>query len=106
MPTPTLLELIAKLEKASGPDRELDYLIADAFKWRQSIIPSFTLSLDAALALVPEGEEWSVTSLYDRYGATCANFAADFKGTTGPVALCIAATKALRARTAIETGGE
>jgi hypothetical protein len=54
-------ELIAALEKATGPDRELDAAIF----WSQvpdgvevamaSPIPAYTASIDAALTLVPEG---------------------------------------------------
>lgn len=63
-------DLIERLEKASGPDRELDWRIAEKFdipeRWPTSAlwppfmpkskydksIPSFTASIDAAVALV------------------------------------------------------
>lgn len=71
-------ELIEKLEKATGPDRELDLSIADVFGFKQTIVnlsacpplfpkadkfkgiwrdgsktacPKYTLSIDAALTL-------------------------------------------------------
>jgi hypothetical protein len=69
-------ELIAKLEKATGPDRELDVAIVYALHpdignydglcvgdepifwhepYRKQPCPRFTASIDAALSLVPEG---------------------------------------------------
>lgn len=65
--TPTPLEaLIARLESADGPDRELDEAIAAlcdptddprlaAFESGDDYPRNYTRSIDAALALVPEG---------------------------------------------------
>lgn len=67
-------ELIAALEKATGPDRALDEAIdrvsrpatwkeRDAYNLPSSAnwgwdFPRYTASIDAALTLVPEGWEW------------------------------------------------
>lgn len=83
----TLQDLIARLEAATGPDRELDVKIIEAInpgsrwepyspkariKWlmdesgQRTIcygkdrIPNYTTSIDAALTLVPEGMGWEV----------------------------------------------
>lgn len=67
-------DLIARLEKATGPDRQLDRDIATALKisWSSdedgnfggyNIMPRrchFTESVDAAITLVPEGWGWSI----------------------------------------------
>lgn len=72
-----LLELAARVEAATGPDRELDLLIAKALGFRALhlafipggsdlawdprgsgcgfVVEHYTASLDAALSLVPEG---------------------------------------------------
>lgn len=90
--TPQLSELIERLEKASGPDRELDLAIGlaclgwewveDGFGGEQldfgsanlvgwssrspipDCIPSPTGSIDDALTLLSEGSEISLTNLY------------------------------------------
>jgi hypothetical protein len=56
---PTLASLLERVEKAEGPDRELDAAIWRVLCWsnRDTIIPRdalLTASLDAALALVEE----------------------------------------------------
>lgn len=75
-----LLELAERVEKASGPDRELDRLIdpiarSDVVEWPggglarklhdgRHVVHSaahYTASLDAAMTLVPEG--WSVARI-------------------------------------------
>jgi hypothetical protein len=63
-----LLQLADRCEKATGPDRQLDADIFTALK----LVPdrkhdgypfyAFTQSLDAAMTLVPEGEDWAVGS--------------------------------------------
>ncbi len=94
----TLTEIIARLEAATGPDRELDAAIDDAVRpeghtfWCaeelpvHDVLPSgiavvirhelqcgrYTASVDAALTLVPEGWHWTV---YDTDG-TEKSFAA------------------------------
>lgn len=73
---PELQELIERLEKATGLDRELDALIgafvdaapikrvSPGSEWSKTVewleyLP-YTASLDAALTLVPEGWEWQI----------------------------------------------
>lgn len=88
-----MLDLIARLEAASGPDRELDHLIAEAtfplladyvrkptrYGWwsdapkvagAYSIAPAdeYTSSIDAALMLVPEG--WLLENISDQAAGT------------------------------------
>lgn len=80
---PEIEELIARLEKATGPDRELDAEIASAVGWcprdgytRQSDnswrspsgdisgvtwAPQYTASIDAARTLVPENFSFELT---------------------------------------------
>lgn len=68
-------ELIERLEKATGPSRELDLAIAQhlppsteyslttvQMRGGRPPVPSFTSSIDAALTLVPEG--WRTTHAY------------------------------------------
>ena len=70
------MDLIAKLEAATGPSRELDYEIALAVGWSRNPYgrgwlaangdlcdapPCLTASIDAALTLVPEG--WHIECL-------------------------------------------
>lgn len=65
-------DLIARLEKATGPDRELDEAIVieapitKAFlrgnKFGGFEVLPYTASLDAALTLVPEGWQWQVSN--------------------------------------------
>lgn len=98
-------ELIARIEAASGPDRELDKAVQtaiDGFEHADHLSNKlFTGSVDAALMLVPDGFDWTLGHTnggltihaevggrgdeYMRFGATPA------------LALCAAA---LRARAA------
>jgi hypothetical protein len=114
-----LAGLIERLEKATRPDRELDCAIFVAtaespfvsyypdcvlatlggFSARLEIsdIEKFTSSIDAALTLVPEGQEWQLGSahLVSTYWAeVIASDCYKAKGTTPAIALCIAALKA------------
>lgn len=103
-------ELIERLEKATGPDRELDATILLAvrpgaklrarvpyefeFKGGYFNVPYYTGSIDAALGLVAENCSWMVSTEepgpYAAVGeSTCAYMAA-----TPALALCIAALKA------------
>jgi hypothetical protein len=59
------MNIIAKLEAATGPNRNLDALIADAIGLPVPNDPAgwplrYSESIDAALTLVPEGWAWSV----------------------------------------------
>lgn len=73
----SLSDLIARLEKATGPHRELDLRIARAHGWRDCgaawarpgethssvwAPPAFTASIEAALTLVPEGWEYHISN--------------------------------------------
>lgn len=86
-----LLELIGRLEKATGPDRELDAQIwlavtpgatrktthvdhhvrpYDIDETRRAdgrliVVPEYTASIDAALMLVPEGSAWFIQKYDD-----------------------------------------
>lgn len=100
----TDLELIERLEKATGPDREFDEAIARLAGWYidgggYTSAPRFTASIDAALTLVPKGFNWSLGSMGGKgfkadlhhiergFGPVCI-------GVTAPIAICIAAIKA------------
>jgi hypothetical protein len=72
-----LLALAARVEAATGADRELDYAVAAAFDWPDSPFMRqnarrYTESLDAAASLVPKEWRWSVETL----------------SSAGPLALC------------------
>lgn len=77
-----LKDLIARLEAADGPDREIDAAISyslladpskcmfpDQKRWVAAAVeqrwnvPRFTASLDAALTLMPKGALWSIVSM-------------------------------------------
>jgi hypothetical protein len=129
----TLLALAERCEQAAGPDRELDVAIAlacgivtsregdcfyghkyysvmvlnydyDDTEYRAPELPSYSSSLDAALALVPEGHEWlrknpESMTVY-RVPGDLKEWAQHIygRGATDALALCAAA---LRARAAI-----
>jgi len=105
---PTALRALAdRVEMAEGPSRELDAEIDDALTWRGvwSFKPTFTGSLDDALALVPEGHRWAIKQKEDFY-AGC------WREIDGIGPSVIAATPALaltaaslRARAAMMEGG-
>lgn len=107
-------DLIDRLEKAAGPDRELDRAIAAAIiQWPTGIdgdavmgmqdaehLTPYTSSIDAALTLVPEGHDWVVGDVNGQVGGTpyaCVGSTKKHFGETAVLSLCIAA---LRARTA------
>lgn len=57
-----MLDLITRLQAATGPAEDLDRAIWHAthpgetpFGWPVAIYPQYTCSIDAAVALVPEG---------------------------------------------------
>jgi hypothetical protein len=117
-------DLIARLMDATGPDRELDALIAvaagetptEAFRpcaaidagtfgvgsYGLWVAPAYTSSIDAALVLVPEDWGWRVDSTNSaalakiERGYQLEYGVADFSadGPTPAIALCIAALKA------------
>ncbi|WP_267550301.1 hypothetical protein [Rhizobium rhizogenes] len=106
-----LEELIAALEKATGPNYELERLItevsgypntnrtADGHIPPNSRFPNFTASVDAALALIGD-DEFELTNLYGVARVTVHN-QGDFGPSYGshdggslPIAICIAALRA------------
>lgn len=102
-------DLIERLEKATGPDRELDNLI---WFWLGQPLPDdcadcparYTASLDAALTLVPESCSWACgySRLVPHNAKVYVEGTGAFIGecdSNRAIALCIAA---LRARMAAE----
>ena len=111
-------DLIERLEKATGPDRNLDADIASSVGWspgpgytRKSDdswrlgnwinsvqwAPLYTASIDAALTLVPEGHDWIVADVNGHVGGTpyaCVGSTKEHFGETAVLSLCIAALKA------------
>lgn len=107
----TLPELIAALEQAEGPSRELDCRIigflrgyggGDPSRWAQHVqddAPRYSSSVDSALTLVPEGRKWSVGTWSQNFATVGAEpwMAAEVSvqhTSTPAIALCIAALKA------------
>lgn len=99
-----LLKLAERVEAAAGPDRELDFAIADAVfgaikpPLRRGHCEKYTASLDAALTLVPE--EYRFDTLTTAYGDWVAELGIHEgvrgfgRAVTGPLALCAAALRA------------
>lgn len=116
-------DLIARLEKATGPDRELDADICLEVGPYQSDIwernprhrhllqtkdaklndwvpfPNYTASLDAALTLVPEGQSAQTTRYANHEGGAWVGDEDFVRAATPAIALCIAALKARQALT-------
>ena len=111
------LELIERLEKAAGPDRDLDGAIYrslhashdDAWPhWttvqRDEIVLHYTASIDAAVTLVPFAEDkathWGVEldrgfeAWVSRNNVSSGHWLHQGFGSTPAIALCIAALKA------------
>jgi hypothetical protein len=93
-------ELIARLEAATGPDRDLDVAIIDAlFPGARKFPLEYTASIDAALTLVPEGWRWHLGNTLDGRG-TAMIWLNPLTGTdeifaaAPAIALCIAALRA------------
>lgn len=101
-------ELIERLEKATGPSRELDLAIDHATGERGTGYepPNYTASIDTALMLVPEptveGDKGRVVEARFDFGRGrhFANVNYDFVGwgCSPAIALCIAALNARRSR--------
>lgn len=116
-------ELAERLEKASGPDQEIDGAICLALGWTlqkmkgdsrpyyrkpgvtlyymRSEPPAYTTSIDAALTLVPEGWTWDVDATAPELGIDWTLHAPSKHGRriTGTsehaaIALCIASLRA------------
>lgn len=124
--SPQMNDLIARLEKATGADRELDEKIALLAGWKTAAngevwvsptafpareLPHFTSSIDVALTLVPEGvglklerywlssgEAWSAVLSTGGIPSNPARQFVSEDAKTPAIALCIAALKARRAR--------
>lgn len=113
-----LAGLVERLEKATGPDRELDCMIyAQVHGWsyplrgaafierneamKEGNAVHYTSSIDAAMTLVPEGFNWASAphfddrefSVYRPYDGTADHYF-DAVAKTPAIALCIAALKA------------
>ena len=116
-------ELISALEKATGPDRELDkaiteylYLgeplqwpdqyLADTEHWSKRAVRQYTSSLDAALTLMPpEANCWGIEKMKNHYEAYVSrnyvkdgHWYKDGEHLNPAIALCIAALRARGAR--------
>lgn len=121
-----MLELIAMLEAATGPDERLDFEILLACGWQHEWcvstgettgmndpagveyyledLPKVTSSIDAALTLVPESCDWTLEKDFavvrwlsvDDVDEAKAGFNGR-SGTCTPLAICIAALKARHA---------
>ena len=121
----SLSDLIARLEKAAGPDRELDRAIALAMGWTESRAsmhmlrsPSgtqefpyaYTRSIDAAMTLVPDDQWLALSGPHSKIGGfyhgtgpkrfdvligKSDDGGGEAKGATHAIALCIAAMKAV-----------
>lgn len=111
-----LAALIERLERATGPDRNLDAMIFHFIMKGEGVGargsgPPYTSSIDAAMTLVPDGDPWTLgQSIHFRYWhALVSEFGADQQihsrgyGTSDypAIALSIAALKSR----AVQTGG-
>ncbi len=93
-----MLALAGRVEQANGPERELDFDIADAVlgpikpPYRRGYCEKYTASLDAAMTLVPQGQDWYVTSIRPLTGRFAG---AIYKGSEPSMDYAEAATPAL-----------
>jgi hypothetical protein len=109
----SIADLIARLEKATGPDRDLDEAILRHFLDEElaakgsarvpSPCPRYTESLDAALKLAPEGAFWIIGCGRVRSGeplggaqiiSPSGSELAEAEHDSPTIAFCIAALKA------------
>jgi hypothetical protein len=109
------MDLIERLEAATGPDRELDIEIAKAagwvyesenrswYRWRspagaiEIAPPLYTFMLDAAMTLVPEGFGHKIHGdnvEHEMQFEAQVDYGEFYPGSTAAIALCIAALKA------------
>lgn len=100
-----LTDIIARLEKATGPDLDLDHAIAATVSPADGHgVLLYTAFIDAAVTLVPEGYRWLVGNAWKDKHGSCPTMASvclaeDYgnkpaTGATPAIALCIAALKA------------
>lgn len=117
MPIDKMAELIERVERASGPDREIDLAIARVMGTivlqrnfsdtgnHETTHWEYTASIDAAMTLVPEGWKlrqmnFSAPCADDRkwhlslYGGSVGEDCFVGRGATPALALCAAALKA------------
>lgn len=96
-------ELIVRLEKVEGPDRDLDIDIAKAClpehhsgRWGRINTPEFTRSIDAALMLLTMECTWKLDATMFQPRAEVWADPGIFEGrhTIAAIALCIAALRA------------
>lgn len=112
--TSLLSHLIARLERATGPDRELDADIALQFDWTECpgdnwigpqgeiAVPAYTSSIDAAMTLRPAGANCSgfddgpdiCDAYWSRNNVKDGHWLVTAEGKTPALALCIAALRA------------
>ena len=102
-----LLELAERCEKAAGPDRAIDFDIAE-FVTRAHMAtgkaPAYTASLDAAMTLIDDSEIWGVSKQEHNpgrdyyYQASVMPFGPkpwhEAKAASAALALCAAALRA------------
>jgi hypothetical protein len=119
-----MLNLAERCEKADGPDRDLDYLIADAighgqlradtlYAWGKAgstnepiaALP-YTASINSAISVVPEGYDWAVfrTNGGLTVHAWCGS-REDMFGDNPALALCAAALRARALTPKDDAGG-
>jgi len=120
-------ELIARLERATWPDRELDARIIYALRPRMALlgtvddylatgvsgsVPAYTASIDAAMTLKPAGWAWRIGQAEHSdlepfalvYSSVAASCFAEAKHPHAAIALCIAALKARVEEQAVSRG--
>lgn len=89
----TLLELVERCEKATGPDREIDttifFDVLAQYGRGNPKVPRFTASLDAAKTLAPEGLTILVEQLHEGWRTSL------WSDDVTPVSDVVAATEAL-----------
>ena len=101
-------DLLAKLQCATGPSRFLDEAIArgcgwvtedKSSEWMDEHLPRYSLSIDAALLLVPDGLNYVLRSLQGHAEARVGGWKDGYQIKDGhhafpAIALCIAALRA------------
>lgn len=97
-----LSELIERVEKADGEDRDLngDIAVMMGLYARRPVVavpPSYTASIDAALTLLPDGYDWIIGDVNGQYGGTpyaCVGDTTQHFAATTVLALTAACLKA------------
>ena len=113
----SLSELIERVEKSSGQDRELDVAIYRAEfpfpcvklsaeaqkKIDQEKAPSYTASIDAALTLLPDGYDSIVRDVNGHYGGTPYACVGDTTQQFAATAVLALTAACLKARLALDS---